>query len=104
MKEFKRMTPYVLICAAAFYLLPLLGNSTGSFITILLIVIPLTCFATSFLYGHNNGWNFIFPIIIAVIFIPTIFIYFNSTAWVYSVVYSLIAAVGVLIGKTLKNK
>jgi len=98
------MTPYVLTAAASFYFLPLFGKSTGSFMTILLIILPLTCFVTSCVYGFNNGWNFIFPIVIGILFIFTIFIYFNSTAWVYAVGYSMISAVGVFTGKTIKNK
>jgi Ca2+/Na+ antiporter len=104
MNEFKTMAPYFLASATSFYLFPLLGNSTGSFILILLVIIPLTCFAISFIYGFKNGWNLFFPIAIGILFIPVIFIYFNSTAWVYIVGYSVISLAGVFVGKTIKNQ
>jgi hypothetical protein len=44
MEKFKKMFLYLLICAAAFYVLPLLGKDTGSFMLILLMLIPLICF------------------------------------------------------------
>jgi Ca2+/Na+ antiporter len=98
------MIPYFLASAVSFYLLPLIGNSTGSFMVILLVIIPLTCFAISFIYGFRNGWNLFFPIAIGILFIPAIFIYFNSTAWVYIVGYSIISLAGVFVGKTIKNQ
>jgi len=104
MSVYKKMAPYVLIAAASFYLLPLIGKSTGSFMIVLLILLPLTCFAISCVYGFKNGWHVIFPIVIGILFIFAIIIYFNSTAWVYSVGYSMISAVGVFLGKMIKNK
>ncbi|MCR3922844.1 MAG: hypothetical protein NUK65_10075 [Firmicutes bacterium] len=104
MKEFKKMTTYFLASATSFYLFPLIANSTGSFMVILLVIIPLTCFAISFIYGFKNGWNLFFSIAIGILFIPAIFIYFNSTAWVYIVGYSIISSAGVFVGKTIKNK
>ncbi len=104
MNEFKKMTIYFLASATSFYLFPLLGNSTGSFMVILLVIIPLTCFAISFIYGFKNGWNLFFSLAIGILFIPAIFIHFNSTAWVYVVAYSTISLAGVFVGKTLKNR
>lgn len=104
MDEFKKMIPFAFTIAVAYYLLPLLGNSTGSFMLILLVVLPLICLTVSFVYGIKNGWNLFFPIAIGVLFIPAIFIYFNSTAWVYFFGFSIISAVGIFIGKTIKNR
>lgn len=98
MDKFKRMLWYLLICVAAFYVLPLLGKDTGSFMLILLMAIPLICFVASLFYGVKNGFNFIFSLIIGVLFIPTIFIYYNSSAWVYIIAYAIISMVGNLIG------
>ncbi|HBI71561.1 MAG TPA: hypothetical protein DDY59_00010 [Lachnospiraceae bacterium] len=39
------------------------------------------------------------PVIIALLFFPTIFIFYNSTAWVYIIAYGVIAAIGNFIGK-----
>lgn len=103
MNELKKMIPYVLVIAASFYLLPLLGSNTGDFMVIMLVVIPLTCFAISFFYGLKNGWSLIFPIVAGILFIPAIFIHFNSTAWVYVVGYSIISLAGVFFGKTFKK-
>lgn len=104
MSVFKKMTPYFLAVAVSFYLFPLLGNSTGSFMVILLVIIPLTCFTISFIYGFKNGWNLFFPIVVGILFIPAIFVYFNSSAWVYIVGYSVLSSAGVFVGKTIKKQ
>jgi hypothetical protein len=103
MNEIKKMIPYLLAIAVSFYLLPLLGNSTGEFMVLMLVIMPLTCFAISSLYGFKNGWNLIFPIAAGLLFIPAIFIHFNSSAWVYVVGYSVISLAGVFVGKAFKK-
>ncbi|PNT90243.1 hypothetical protein [Clostridium thermosuccinogenes] len=104
MYKFKNMLAYLLVCAVAFYILPLSGKDTGSFMLILLIAIPLVCFITSLIYGIKNRFNLIFPVIVGVIFIPTIFIYYNRSAWVYIIGYAVISLIGNLIGRLLGRR
>ena len=87
-----------------FYLIPILIIDTGSGIFILLIVIPLMTLITSIIYGLRNTFDFIYPLIVAILFFPTLFIYYNSSAWVYVIAYSMIALIGELLGKTLQRK
>lgn len=71
---------------------------------ILLIVIPLIVLITSLIYGLRNTFDFIYPLVVAIMFIPTLFIYYNASAWIYIISYSLIALIGELLGKTLQKK
>ena len=92
------------IILIAFYIVPMLIKDTGSGMFILLIVIPLITLITSLIYGLRNTVDFIYPLIVAILFIPTLFIYYNISAWVYIIVYSLIALIGEILGKTLQKK
>lgn len=92
------------IILIAFYIVPMLIKDTGSGMFILLIVIPLITLITSLIYGLRNTVDFIYPLIVAILFIPTLFIYYNSSAWVYVIAYSMIALIGELLGKTLQRK
>ena len=94
MDKLQKMLPYLIINIITFYVLPLLGRNTGSFMLILLIIMPLICFFSSLLYGFKEGFQLIYPIIVAIIFIPTIFIYYNSSAWIYTLIYAGIAFIG----------
>ncbi len=102
MKKIKKMVPYLSAILLLFYVLPLFVFNTGTSILLLLIVTPLVCFVVSMLYGQKNTSIFIFSALVAVLFIPTVFIYYNYTAWVYIFAYGIIALVGSLIGKKLK--
>lgn len=98
MNKLKQMLPYVMVIVLGFYLLPAFGKDTGSFMVILLIAIPLLCFVAALLHGAKWGFNVFFSIIVAALFIPTIFIYYNSSAWVYAVIYALVALIGSALG------
>ncbi len=99
MSKLLKMMPYLVINILSFYLLPLLIQTTGTAIFILLIGIPLICFLTSFVYSTKNGFVWFYPVVISVLFIPTIFIFYNYTAWVYIFGYGIVALIGNLIGR-----
>lgn len=98
MKPLQAMLPYLVVIAADFYLLPLLIRNTGWAMLLLLVVIPLVCLACSVVYGWRYSFHGLYPVIVAVLFMPTIFLFYNSTAWVYIVAYGIIALLGNLIG------
>lgn len=104
MEKLKKNWIYYFIMFIAFYLVPILIKDTGSGMTILLIVIPLITLITSLIYGLRNTFDFVYPLIVAILFIPTLFIYYNTSAWIYIIVYSVIAVIGELIGKILPKK
>lgn len=97
-KALKNMLPYLVVTLMDFYLLPLLIKDTGSAMMMLLVVVPLICFVCSMLYGAKNSFHWLYAMNVAILFIPTIFIFYNSSAWVYIVGYSLIAFIGNVIG------
>ena len=104
MDKIKKNWVYYFIIFITFYLIPVLIQDTGSGMFILLIVIPLITLITSIIYGLRNVFDFIYPLIVAILFIPTLFIYYNASAWTYILVYSMIAVIGELLGKTLQKK
>ena len=104
MNKIKKNWIYYLIIFITFYLNPIIIKDTGSGMFILLIVIPLITLITSIIYGLRNTFNFIYPLIVAILFIPTLFIYYNTSALVYVIAYSMISFIGELLGKTLQRK
>ena len=55
-------------------------------------------------YGIRNGFNFWYILIVAIMFAPSIFIFYNSSAWVYVVGYAVIALLGNLIALPLGKR
>lgn len=103
MESFKKALPFYIAMILNFYLLPLFIVDTGSAIIVLLIFIPSICFAISAVYGIKNGFHFEYAAIVAILFIPSIFIYYNTSAWVYIVGYGIIALLGNLVSLLFKK-
>lgn len=104
MDRVKRNLVFYFVLALDFYILPLLIRNTGSAMIFMLIIIPVVCFITSVIYGFKNEFNFWYAPIAAVIFIPTIFLFYNSSAWFYAVIYGVISLIGNLSALPFRKK
>ena len=98
------LLPHLAALAADFYLLPLLARDTGSAMLLMLIVMPLAAFLTGVAYGVRNGFCVLLPIAAAVLFIPTIWIHYNASAWVYAPAYGVIVLVGNGLGRAFYRR
>ena len=103
MKKIREMSVYLIVITLAFYVLPAFINDTGTGIFFLLILPPIICFVTSIIYGIRHSFNLIFLLIIMILFIPTIFIFYNESAAVYVLIYGIIATIGNLLGSLIKK-
>lgn len=97
-----RLLPFLGILA--FYLFPLLIRDTGSAMLMLLVAMPAACFACSLVYGLLYRTLWLFPVLAAILFVPTIFLYYNSSAWVYAPIYGVVALIGAWIGRMISKK
>lgn len=104
MDRIKRNLIFYFVLGIAFYGIPWGIKDTGSGIVILLIIIPVICFLTSVMYGVTNGFNPWYALFAALIFTPSIFIFYNSTAWIYAIVYGVIAALGNLTALPFRKR
>lgn len=103
-KKIAVLIPFVLVLAADFYLLPLLARDTGMAMLMMLCVMPLAAFSCGVVYGVQQGFDFFLTIAAVVLFTPTIFTYYNSTAWVYIIVYGAITLAGNGVGRIFYKK
>lgn len=103
-KKILALIPYVATLIIIFYLLPLVVKNTGFAMLMMLIIMPLSTFACTVIYGVRQGFDFILPILAIVLFAPTIFIFYNSSAWIYIVIYAVIAFIGNGIGRIFYKK
>ena len=101
MDKLKKNMVFYLLLLIDFYIVPWFIKDTGSAMIVMLVIIPLICLITSVFYGIRNGFNFWYILIVAIMFAPSIFIFYNSSAWVYVVGYAVIALLGNLIALPL---
>ncbi|MGB4985508.1 MAG: hypothetical protein WBO70_07020 [Erysipelotrichaceae bacterium] len=104
MNMLKKMLPYLLLNFILFYLLPLIIIDTSSAFLVVLVLLPLSSFIIGLIYGYKWGFNWLYGIIVGMLFYPTIFIHYNSSAWGYAFVYGLLALGGDFIGKYYKKR
>ena len=103
-KKLTALLPYVVILGLDFYLLPLLAGDTGPAMLLMLCVMPLAALISALVCGMRTGFGLILPAAALLLFIPTIFIYYNSSAWIYAPVYAAVVLIGTGIGGAFHRK
>ncbi|MEG0177401.1 hypothetical protein [Anaerorhabdus sp.] len=97
--KFKDYLPYIFSFVFIFYGCPLIIQNTGSAMFVLLIMIPFLLFCVSIYFGMTKKRvDIIFVLILMVCFTPSIFIYMNSSASIYILIYGVLGLVGNTIG------
>ena len=84
-----------------FYLLPLTAGPADTMGLIVLII--LSTFILSFILGiiSKEKIKYLYPIVISILFIPTVFIYYNDTALIYILWYLIDSYIGLIIGSII---
>ena len=103
-KRLTALAPYAAVLAVNFYALPLLAKDTGTAMLMMLCIMPAVTFACSLVSGVGRGFDWLLPVVTAVLFIPSIFIYYNASAWVYAAVYGALSLAGNGLGRMLHGR
>ena len=98
MKKYLKEVIISFIQIFMFYVFPLFAGPTDAMGMVFLILI--TTFILSIMLGtfSNKKIKYLYPIIIAVFFIPSIPIYYNESALIHSIWYLIDACIGLFIG------
>ena len=105
MNSRKRWVPIAIIAAQMilFYLFPLISKPIGPIMTVFFML--AATFALSLIIGITSGGRlrFLYPVLAAALFIPSIFIYYNSSALVQSVWYLVVSFIGLAAGALIRR-
>ena len=103
MNECLKIIVLLLIQNFMFYIFPLFAGPTDTIGMVLLILIMT--YVLSMLVGiiFDNRFKYFYPILIALMFIPSIFIYYNESALIHSVWYFVVSITGIIIGILIKK-
>ena len=98
MKKYLKEFIVLLMQIFMFYIFPLFAGPTDAMGMVLLII--LTTFMLSIIIGlfSKVKLKYFYPVIISIIFIPSIFIYYNESALIHSLWYLIISVIGIIIG------
>ncbi|MFC2471517.1 MAG: hypothetical protein ACFNVI_08970, partial [Lachnoanaerobaculum gingivalis] len=99
MKDFiKKYYVYILVMLAFYVAAPLLCRDTGSAMFTLLCLLPAILFILSLVYAKMNGFKWYLSLAVALLWLPTVFIYYNESAMIYALIYGVISFVGQGVG------
>ena len=98
MKRYLKEIIILLLQLFMFYIFPLFAGPTDAMGMVLLII--LSTFGLSFVLSciSKNRIKYLYPVIISILFIPSVFIYYNESALIHSIWYLVISSIGIIIG------
>ena len=89
----------LLLQALAFYIIPPLSLYIGNPFSMVLTILGATLIISILLGAFDRGKiKFLFPILTALIFIPSVFIFYNESAMIHTLWYLVISLIGVSLG------
>ena len=98
MKQYTKEIIIFLIQLITFYIFPLSMHIFEPMGTVLLMLIITLILSTILTIISKNKIKYLYPIIISILFLPTIFIYYNESALIHSIWYLVISIIGFVIG------
>lgn len=102
----KKLTVYFMILAVVFYLIPITTKMEAPMelaFTLLIVLNPIACLGTGAVYGIKHGFKWYFLMLAPLVFIPSMYIFYNSSAFLYVVIYIIFSATGMGIGCVLRK-
>ena len=98
MKRYLKEIIILLLQLFMFYIFPLFAGPTDMMGVVLLII--LSTFLLSFVLGciSKERIKYLYPVIISILFIPSVFIYYNESALIHAVWYLVISSIGMIVG------
>ena len=103
MKKYLKEIIIVLLQLFMFYIFPVFAGPTDTMGMVLLIILATLLLATILGTISNNKIKYCYPILVALLFIPSIWIYYNESALIHSFWYLVISAIGLLIGMAINK-
>lgn len=102
MKAYIKELVIIGLQALTFYLLPPLFFHRGDPIGMVLIMVLVTL-VLSLILGRisQKKLRFLYPVAIAIIFLPSVYLYYNHTALIHAVWYLVVSGAGLLLGVLL---
>ena len=98
MKKYLKEIIILIIQLFFFYIMPLTAGPTDAMGLVVLLI--FATFILSIVLGSisNNKIKYCYPLVVSIIFIPSVFIYYNKSALIHSLWYLVDSIFGMLIG------
>ena len=98
MKNYIKEIIILIIQLFMFYIFPLFAGPTDAMGMVFLIWLSTMFLAIIITIISSKKVKYFYPIVIAILFIPSVFIYYNESALIHSIWYLVISSVGLILG------
>ena len=98
MKKYIKELTIILLQLCMFYIFPIFAGPTDAIGMVLLIVIATLILSMIVGIVSKEKIKYLYPVVTSIIFIPSIFIYYNESALVHSLWYLVVSTIGLTIG------
>lgn len=102
----KKLIPYIIILAVVFFIIPIVtitDTRIELMITLLIVLNPIACLGTGAIFGLKHGFKPYFFMMVTLLFIPSVFVFYNASGFSYVVLYLFFSAAGLGIGCVLRK-
>lgn len=86
-----------------FYVFPLFAGPTDAIGMVVMIILATFLFSIVLGLISNKKMKYVYPVITAIVFVPSVFIYYNETAMIHSMWYLVVSSVGMILGSALRQ-
>jgi len=93
----------LLIQLFMFYIFPLFAGPTDAIGMVLLILIVTFILSIVIVNFSKEKYKYLYPIVVSILFIPSVYIYYNESALVHSIWYLTISGIGILLGSIINK-
>jgi len=105
----KKQLWYILVLLVMFYAVPLIyflpaledTLITALSASMLLLYNPAALLGLSAVYGFKHSFKWYFLLMVPVLFVPSVFIFYNSSALIYALFYEVFCVAGLGLGVLL---
>lgn len=94
MKRFLKEIIILSIQLFMFYVFPLLAGPTDTMWMVVLIILATLLLSAIMGSISKEKIKYLYPLVVAIILIPSIFIYYNKSALVHSIWYLIVSVIG----------
>lgn len=84
-----------------FYIFPLFAGPTDAMGMVVLILLSTIVFSMVMSSVSNEKIKYVYPLIVAILFIPSVYIHYNESALVHAVWYLCSGYIGCIIGTVI---
>ena len=98
MKKYLKEIIILFIQLLMFYIFPVFMYLYEPIGTVMLIILITLILSILLSIVSKNKIKYLYPLIVSILFIPSIFIYYNESALIHSVWYLVISISGLFIG------